>query len=51
MALIGDTQMKSLLTSIIGSFCPVCAILKGNLKNQLTKWPLRKASAYFEAKY
>jgi hypothetical protein len=40
-AWIGDTPEQSLMTNVIGGFCPVCVVPKESLKDQSTKWPLR----------
>ncbi len=42
MALMNDTPKLSLLINVISGFCHVYIVAKENLKNQLTKWPLRK---------
>ncbi len=48
MARMGDTLEQSLLTNVVSGFCPVCVVPKENLKNQSTKWPLRKPVHYLK---
>jgi hypothetical protein len=40
-AWIGDTPEESLLTSVIGGFCPVCKVLKDCLEKQSSEWERR----------
>jgi hypothetical protein len=41
-AWMADTTEQSLLTSVIGGFCPVCAEPKENLGKELEVWPRRE---------
>jgi hypothetical protein len=38
---MADTPEQSLLTSIIGGFCPVCTVPKDSMGMQIEKWPTR----------
>ncbi len=40
-AWIGDTPEQSLLTSVIGGFCPVCRVSKDCLEKQSSEWERR----------
>jgi hypothetical protein len=38
---MADRPEQSLLTSVIGEFCPVCTVPKSSLGDQENEWPTR----------
>jgi hypothetical protein len=40
-AWMADTPEQSLLTSVIGGFCPACTVPKDNMGEQVEEWPSR----------